>query len=1058
MRKPFLRVAMVVRVAVVVVSLGAGSALLSPPPALAQHLIHPRPAAQLPTARVVTGVVYEAAGRPAAGVCVIATGTAGTAFARTALTGRYSLAMPRTGSYVLRYRACRSGAAVATRGVVITGASATALPPVTLPRPPDSGAYAAEFATAGVTVPRGLAVRTSAPGAAGRRGAGIHGKVTAPSGRPLKNICTWLIGNGFAFGSATAKNGMYFIPAQPSLTGRYPVEFTSACSLPPLAKGPWAPEWYKDAFSQGAATKVLLKPGHVVRHIDAVMQPEGVITGTVTGAAGRKLDGVCVLLTTGKGVEVAQAVTRANGSYRVVGLDPGRYRALFLGCRAADYATAWWPSAKKLSGARPIRVRLGRVTRGINARLVQLGTITGTVRLRDKHGAPLRGMCVSAASPNPALPIGFASTARNGTYAIPGLAAGKYEIFVNAGCNNNGNYASASYPRLVSVADGVTATGIDVYLQPGGIVSGTVTSAATGTPLAGVCVADGNGDFGVTSGSGTYRLDQLSAGSTTMAFGGGCGNGGSYAPQWYPGQDNPAAARTVTIRAGRDTAGVDAAMLPGATIAGQVTAGGKPARGVCVSAVGRYYLGLPLGDLGGQVITGKSGRYSIANLAPDDYAVAFFGGCGIGTGDAAQQWYPGQPTYATAGLVSAQAGETLDGISAAVTRGGLISGNVTDSSGSPVAQFSCVYALNRRTGLAGGNDTFGFGGGYTIFGLAPGRYIVEAQNCGGGNLGDVRYRSLVTVRAGHDTPNINLALPRAGSITGKITIRGTRAPARGVCVVASNADPLGGGTAVTSRDGQYRITGLSAGSYRMAVVTADGCESSGESLAPARLTGRAHVAAGRVTAGVNGSVGQGGSVAGVVTGPGGHAEPGICAEVYTQAGGLVSYVSTGRNGQYLATGLAPGRYDVQLGDPSCSDGPPGLASQWYDEAGSRSSATVVTVTADHVRADVNAVLGTDGTVSGSVTGPASAALTGICVSAVPVSRGDSTVYAASSGGSYTLAELQPGRYRVEFRSGCGLSGYKAQWWDASGSKAKATVITVGTGAVVSDISAVMQAG
>ena len=319
-----------------------------------------------------------------------------------------------------------------------------------------------------------------------------------------------------------------------------------------------------------------------------------------------------------------------------------------------------------------------------------------------------------------------------------------------------------------------------------------------------------------------------------MTFGGGCGNRGSYAQQWYPAQDNQAAAGIVMIRTGRHTAGIDAAMLPGATIAGQVTSGGKPARGVCVTAVDRFDLGLQLGDLGGDVITGRKGDYSIANLAPDDYAVAFFGGCGIGTGDAAQQWYPGQPTYATAGLVNAQAGEPVHGINASVTPGGFISGNVTDASGSPL-QFSCVYARNSKTGFAGGNDTIGFNGGYTIFGLAPGRYVVEAQDCSGGNLANDRYKSLVSVRAGHNTSNINLELRPGGSITGEITIRGTRAPARGVCVDANNTDPLGGGFAVTGRDGRYRVTGLSAGSYRITVVTAYGCESKGEFLSPARL-------------------------------------------------------------------------------------------------------------------------------------------------------------------------------------------------------------------------------
>lgn len=228
------------------------------------------------------------------------------------MTGRYAIAIPKTGFYVLRYRECRSSAAVVTRTVVIAGAAATPVPAVTLPSETTRGAYAAELAAAGVTVPRRPDVHVISSHPARRLAGGIHGKVTSPSGHPLRNICAWIVGKTFDEGVATSKNGTYFIQAQPALTGRYPIAFTSPCNLPPFASGPWAPQWYKDKFSQAAATRVLLKPGHVVCHIDAVMQREGEITGTVTGAAGRRLAGVCVVLTTGKGVEVAQATSKGT--------------------------------------------------------------------------------------------------------------------------------------------------------------------------------------------------------------------------------------------------------------------------------------------------------------------------------------------------------------------------------------------------------------------------------------------------------------------------------------------------------------------------------------------------------------------------------------------------------------------------------------------------------------------------------------------------------------------------------------------------------------------------
>lgn len=159
----------------------------------------------------------------------------------------------------------------------------------------------------------------------------------------------------------------------------------------------------------------------------------------------------------------------------------------------------------------------------------------------------------------------------------------------------------------------------------------------------------------------------------------------------------------------------------------------------------------------------------------------------------------------------------------------------------------------------------------------------------------------------------------------------------------------------------------------------------------------------------------------------------------------------------MLTGLVPGRYKVGFDDPGCSYGPVNLAAQWFDQAGDRGSATVITVRAGHTRGHVNAALGLDGTVTGTVDGPGSSPLTGICVSAVPVSPYLRAVYAVTGKGRYTPADLNPGRYRIEFQSRCGLTGMATQCWQGAASKAAATVITVGVSYVVAGIDATMKA-
>jgi len=59
-------------------------------------------------------------------------------------------------------------------------------------------------------------------------------------------------------------------------------------------------------------------------------------------------------------------------------------------------------------------------------------------------------------------------------------------------------------------------------------------------------------------------------------------------------------------------------------------------------------------------------------------------------------------------------------------------------------------------------------------------------------------------------------------------------------------------------------------------------------------------------------------------------------------------------------------------------------------------------------------------------------------------------------GGYSLVGVQPGRYKVEFSSGCGDAGFRTQWWKDSGSAGAATVLAVGVGANVTGIDAALK--
>jgi Carboxypeptidase regulatory-like domain len=104
-----------------------------------------------------------------------------------------------------------------------------------------------------------------------------------------------------------------------------------------------------------------------------------------------------------------------------------------------------------------------------------------------------------------------------------------------------------------------------------------------------------------------------------------------------------------------------------------------------------------------------------------------------------------------------------------------------------------------------------------------------------------------------------------------------------------------------------------------------------------------------------------------------------------------------------------------------------------------------------------ATLPPDGGIAGTVTKSGGGGLPGVCVSARSVAAGSQAVFAVTAGdGSYSIAGLAPGSYLVEFSSGCGASGYRAQWWNDTGAEVTANVVRVSSGVTTTGIGASMR--
>jgi hypothetical protein len=155
-----------------------------------------------------------------------------------------------------------------------------------------------------------------------------------------------------------------------------------------------------------------------------------------------------------------------------------------------------------------------------------VGGISGTVT--DSTGAPLAGVSVLVfTAAGTQLPV-TATTASDGTYTVPDVFAGQYQVeFLGL---SGSNLATTFYggstlatATKVTVASGATLPSINAQLAAAGTISGKVTAAQGGANIGGleVQLLDAQGNvMGVTftNPDGTYTLTGVPAGTWYIEF------------------------------------------------------------------------------------------------------------------------------------------------------------------------------------------------------------------------------------------------------------------------------------------------------------------------------------------------------------------------------------------------------------------------------------------------------------------------------------------------------------------------------------------------------------
>ncbi len=920
----------------------------------------------------------------------------------------------------------------------------------------------------------------------------ISGTVTNSSAAAVPGICVYLYQGGgpqqYSVEATTAQDGTYAINGLPA--GSFNVEFVPGCG----SSGSYAPQWYSGAPSgapsEALSTPVVVTVGRTDRGIGTQLQAGGGISGTVTDGSSNLLSGICVsVYTAGTTNLVTTATTASDGTYVADNLGAGSYDVEFApGCGSAPgFATQWYDNVTTQSASTAVSVTAGSTHTGVNDALAPPGRISGKVT--DAKSNPLQGVYVYAyPKVQGSGGVESAYTAADGTYTVPDVSPGSYVVefyyYSTAGYDTQwyDNVATEAAATAVTVTSNATTTGINDAMSGASgtsTVSGTVTGPGS-TPLSQVCVFAYPTGSTVVSGStstasdGTYTL-YLSAGSydvefsTTLDTNEGCGiTSGNYASQWYQNASSQSTATAVTVTGGTPVTGVNDQLASGGTITGTVTASGAPLGGVCVNA----YLGASSVQ-SASTTTAPNGTYSLVGLAAGSYDVQFVGSCSV-SGSYATQWYDNVTARASATAVTVTAGGTSPGVNDALAAvaSGSVSGTVTDPSGNPVPGI-CVDAYPQGSTSPVTSTTTGSDGTYVLAHLAPRAYnlyfdtscdfsnLFVSQWGGGGST--QAGATVVTVTSGGSVTGQNATLVplTTGGISGTVTST-SDVGVGNVCaeVFAAGTSNFVSSTP-TASDGWYSVINLPAGSYDVEFASCtslspylvqwySGATTQGASTAVTVLSGR-------TTTGINATLTPTtGSISGTVTDASSSPLGDVCVDAFAHGSQslVAEATSDPTTGAYTLAGLPVGSYDIEFSGTYC--GAYGYATQWYNGVASQTSATAVAVTLNGTTTGINAKLAsTVGTISGTVLNGSAEGVSYVCVSANQGSTQVSSTYTGTDG-SYSLEDLAPGSYTVEFVYGCGsASTVPVQWYKGASTQSAATPVAVTVGHTTSGIGATL---
>jgi len=374
-----------------------------------------------------------------------------------------------------------------------------------------------------------------------------------------------------------------------------------------------------------------------------------------------------------------------------------------------------------------------------------------------------------------------------------------------------------------------------------GVIRGRVVRADTGEPLRRAQVSveaqnakDLRGPVStMTDAQGRYEIDQLPAGSYQLKA-----SRGGYVELAY-GQRRPfERGRPLELAEGAVLQNIDFALPSGGVITGRVVDEiGEPVARASVSVARRRYVD---GQRGLVTQNGAStddrGEFRIFGVAPGEYVMsAVLETMDFGSRDRVRYvptYYPSTPAASEAQRVTVRAGQEVPGITIALVRvaTATVRGVVRAAGLAQAGPFTMVHAREIGGPRAYGSMTSAIAasdGAFTLTGLLPGTYLVEAQSAMGSG-----FASKEVVVDGADLAGVTLTLSDGTTARGRIRFD-TGEPPQGlrpseVLVMPSLLDPQangmhmsGNGPPTAKDDWTFEVHGLSGRGFLRAGTMGD---------------------------------------------------------------------------------------------------------------------------------------------------------------------------------------------------------------------------------------------